>query len=108
METQKIVDWQLFFAKCESFGTDFKSPAPCDHVFKVTLERAEENYLDMSLLFPEDKDEYNRLANLIHGMSLCASSELAQRVIEQMNITLTDKEKTVLELLSSIDRQIIK
>lgn len=108
METQKIVDWQLFFAKCEAFGADFKSPAPCDHVFQVALERAEENYRDMSVLFPEDKDEYNRLANLIHGMSLCGSSELVHWVIDQMNIILTDKEKTVIELLSSIDRQIIK
>lgn len=102
------IDWQLFFKKCEECGSDFRSPSQSDQVFQIALERAEQSYRDMAVTFKEGEKEYSRLANLIHGMGLCGNSELMNWTLEKMNIALTEREKIAIEILSSIDWQIVK
>lgn len=102
------IDWQKFFVECERLNSEFRKPGQGDQVFQIALERAEQNYREMAVIFTEGEAEYSRLANLIHGMGLCGSAELMNWSLEKMNIELNEREKTTIEVLSSIDWQVVK
>ena len=102
------VDWQKFFIECERLNSEFRKPDQSDQVFQIALERAAQNYREMAVIFTEGEAEYSRLANLVHGMGVCGSSDLFNWSIGKMGIELTEREKTVIEVLSAIDWQVVK
>lgn len=92
------IDWNSFYSKCEE-KRDLS-----DDVYRIAVLRAEHAFRQCDADgLSDEKVNYARLANIIHGIRIADSMEMAYYAIHESGIELTSFEEGALAILDTLD-----
>ena len=96
--SKQYVDWNGFYRRCEE-GRDHS-----DDIYRIALIRVERmfrNHHDCGL--DDENVDFERLANIIHGIRIADSHDMGFDAIQKSGIKLTPFEEGALSVLNALD-----